>query len=64
MSYIIFTEEKANEWNGHRNGVNVFNSAKLLDSEMWAAHINAINEFPELPLIELEIIDDVEFAES
>jgi hypothetical protein len=58
------TEQQAQEFNGHRNGVNVFNAAKLADSDMWAVHSNAINEFPELDLSEFEGVEDVEFEEG
>jgi len=64
MSYIILTQEQAQEYNGHRNGVNVFNAAKLADSDMWAVHINAINEFPELPLTGLDVLEEVEFEQT
>lgn len=58
------TEEQALELNGYQVGVNVFNAAKLKDSELYAVHSNAKNEFPELNLSELEEVEDVEFEEG
>jgi len=58
------TEEQALELNGYQVGVNVFNAAKLADSDMWAVHINAINEFPELQLTGLDVLEEVEFEQT
>lgn len=58
------TEQQALELNGYQVGVNVFNAAKLADSDMWAVHSNAKNEFPELDLSEFEGVEDVEFEEG
>jgi hypothetical protein len=61
MSYLLMTEEQALELNGYQVGVNVFNAAKLKDSELYAVHTNAKNDFPELDLSEFEEVEEVEF---
>jgi hypothetical protein len=58
------TEEQALELNGYQVGVNVFNAAKLKDSELYAVHSNAKNEFPELQLTGFDVLEEVEFEQT
>jgi hypothetical protein len=58
------TEQQAQDFNGYQVGVNVFNPAKLKDSELYAVHSNAKNEFPELQLTGFDVLEEVEFEQT
>jgi len=57
IKYYLVTDEFANTWNGYKNGVNIFNSFKIVGEDMWYVSISTKKEFPEIDFSEFEIVD-------